>query len=330
MVNGSNGLSECKEIIENAGGRIDSGWISGIDLATASADLRDAVQFLIEEWDYACGGKRHAAAMTLPNKPKPLHCPAPDLRGRERDKKGKLLDSVEVTYPVSYCYNGGTSIDGKLYTGYEVPPPILPNGYELVNLGAGLQFNARPPYATMLLKKSVASRGAVLSEDRLYRYHLWRTENNRHREHVLFIGLNPSTADETEDDMTIAKCQKFTKLWGFKGFHMLNLYAFRATLPEDLVRAESPVQEPGPIPRTDNLLAYYSQRCGKVVVCWGTVAAKHRKALKWDERLTTVLGLIDRPIYCLGKTADGSPRHPSRLAYATPLELFLEKIDDAY
>jgi len=265
--------------------------------------------------------------MTLPRNSNPFHCPAPDLRGQERTKQGKLLDSVEVTYPVSYRYNGGTIIDDEWYTGYEVPPPILPDGYELVNIGVGLQLNARPPYATMLMKKSQPSKGAVLSEDRLYRYHLWRTENNIRREHVLFIGLNPSTADETEDDMTIKKCLGFAKLWGFKGIHMLNLYAFRATLPEDLVRAKAPIHEPGPSDKTTNLLAYYGQRCGKVVACWGSVAKKHREALKWDERIAAVFDLIDQPIYCLGKTGDGSPRHPSRIAYSTPLEVYRERIE---
>lgn len=260
----------------------------------------------------------------LPDNTKPFHCPAPDLRGKERNKQGKLLDSVEVTYPVSYRYNGGTTIEDEWYTGYEVPPPILPDGYELVNLGVGLQLNARPPYATMLLKKSKPATGAVFSDDRTYRYHLWRTENNIRREHVMFIGLNPSTADETEDDMTIKKCLGFAKQWGFKGIHMLNLFAHRATQPDDLLLTEEPI---GNVTRNDNLVAYYGQRCGKVVVCWGAVSAKLQQALNWDERVATVLDLIDQPIYCLGKTADGSPRHPSRIAYATPLEVYREKLE---
>jgi len=92
---------------------------------------------------------------------KPFNYPQPDLRGKEKDRKGRLRDSVEVTYPVSYRYNGGTCIkpdgtwspEGDWYPGYRVPPPIVPAGYKLVSLGVGLQLNARPPYATVLLKK---------------------------------------------------------------------------------------------------------------------------------------------------------------------------------
>jgi hypothetical protein len=60
---------------------------------------------------------------------------------------------MEVTFPVSYRYNGGTIINNKWYSGYEVPSPKIPVGYKLVSLGVGLQLNAAPPYATMLLKK---------------------------------------------------------------------------------------------------------------------------------------------------------------------------------
>jgi hypothetical protein len=89
----------------------------------------------------------------LPNNTKPLHYPATDLRGVEKKRNGQLLDSVEVYYAVSCRYNGGYTRDGddEWYTGFEVPPPILPEGYKLKSLGVGLQLNARPPYATALM-----------------------------------------------------------------------------------------------------------------------------------------------------------------------------------
>lgn len=78
-------------------------------------------------------------------------CPQPILdyhkRGLEKWGKGKI-----VTYPVSYRYNGGTIIDGEWYDGFEVPPPIVPEGFCLINIGIGLQLNAHPPYASMLMQ----------------------------------------------------------------------------------------------------------------------------------------------------------------------------------
>jgi len=89
-----------------------------------------------------------------------LHFPAPDLTSKA--KPGK---KVEVTYPVSYSYNGGTVIDDKWYAGYEVPKPIVPKGYKLTSIGVGLQLNAHPPYATMILEPidKSASVGATVS-----------------------------------------------------------------------------------------------------------------------------------------------------------------------
>ena len=64
----------------------------------------------------------------------------------------KWCDSYLVNYPVSYRYNGGILIDGEWYGGYDVPRPIVPEGFKLKNIGVGLQMNARPPYATMYLE----------------------------------------------------------------------------------------------------------------------------------------------------------------------------------
>ena len=57
------------------------------------------------------------------------------------------------------------------------------------------------------------NKGAKLSDDKLYRYSLWRIWDDK-KPYVLFIGLNPSTADETEDDPTIRRCIGFAESWG--------------------------------------------------------------------------------------------------------------------
>jgi len=76
-----------------------------------------------------------------------LHCPPTDLRGYHP------TDYVEVTYAVSYRYNGGgISIRDKWYAGFKVPAPLINPGYVLVGIGVGLQLNACPPYATGVLK----------------------------------------------------------------------------------------------------------------------------------------------------------------------------------
>lgn len=67
--------------------------------------------------------------------------------------KAKPGESVKVNVQHGISYNGGTVIDGKWYAGYEVPAPIVPEGYELVSEYVGSELNAHPPYVTMILRQ---------------------------------------------------------------------------------------------------------------------------------------------------------------------------------
>lgn len=153
--------------------------------------------------------------------------------------------------------------------------------------------------------------GALCSSCRLYRYALWRTWG-RGEGAVAFVGLNPSTADETMDDPTIRRCIGFAKSWGFAGICMLNIYAFRATDPRDMKATADPVG-----PQNDEMLAYYATYCRRIVACWGVRAA--------DARVRQVLSdgvLGSRNVECLGRTKSGAPKHPLYLRADTPLEGF--------
>lgn len=141
-------------------------------------------------------------------------------------------------------------------------------------------------------------RGADLSVCRKYRYLLWRHwRRGDPCDCVMFVGLNPSTADETNDDPTLRRCIGFAKAWGYAGLFMLNAYAFRATDPKDMLKAEDPVG-----PKNDDILREFGQQCGLVVACWGSNILPGRA-----QELRRIIG---RQIHCLGVNADGSPKHP--------------------
>ena len=74
-------------------------------------------------------------------------CKTPDFRGKEKPNK-----RVKVDVPHGISYNGGTVVKGKWYSGFEVPEPIIPEGYELASDYCGSQLNAHPPYVTMYLQ----------------------------------------------------------------------------------------------------------------------------------------------------------------------------------
>lgn len=74
-----------------------------------------------------------------------------DLPGKDLTKFAKPGKKVKVTFPVSQGYNGGTVVKGEWFAGYRVDAPIVPDGYELKDIGFGLELNCAPPQATQLL-----------------------------------------------------------------------------------------------------------------------------------------------------------------------------------
>ena len=74
---------------------------------------------------------------------------------------------------------------------------------------------------------------AVISKCEKYRYKLTRTwDEDKGR--VLFIMLNPSTANHIENDLTTIRCINFAEKWGYGGIMIGNVYPFRAKRPKDL------------------------------------------------------------------------------------------------
>jgi len=142
--------------------------------------------------------------------------------------------------------------------------------------------------------------GANFSPDRVYRYDLWRTWLGGDG-FAMFVGLNPSTADETQDDPTIRRCVAFAKAWGYAGLCMTNLFAFRATDPRDMKRASDPVG-----PQNDMVLKERAGRAGVVVAAWGAHGT-------YKNRAWWVQGMLPK-LHCLRLTKDGHPGHPLYLS----------------
>lgn len=142
-------------------------------------------------------------------------------------------------------------------------------------------------------------KAAKFSEDRIYRYSLHRGWDNWEVGRTLMvIGLNPSTADENEDDPTIRRCIAFAKQWGMQNLIMTNLFAFRSTDPKGLLSVEDPIGK-----ENDKELLYWGQeRADLILVAWGAHSTV-------DKRAEEVLKLIRGP-FCLGYTKKGHPRHP--------------------
>lgn len=133
-----------------------------------------------------------------------------------------------------------------------------------------------------------------------FRYWLHRELASDGREGLAFVMLNPSTADAVHDDPTVRRCMGFGRAWGFKELTVLNLFALRATKPEELRRhgAEAIGQ------RNDEALRWLRQHPATtmVVAGWGNHGMHlHRGA--------AAMAII-KPAMALGVTKQGCPKHP--------------------
>lgn len=153
---------------------------------------------------------------------------------------------------------------------------------------------------------AIEQRSAEFSPCRTYRYRLIRRWAEGPMLNV--IGLNPSTADETQDDPTVRRCMGFAKAWGYSGLIMTNLCAFRATDPADLAKAGRPLG-----PRNDVTLYREAKAAGLVLAAWGA----HPLAVA-QGRWVVQDALSGVELRCLGLTKVGAPRHPLYVPASTP------------
>lgn len=147
-------------------------------------------------------------------------------------------------------------------------------------------------------------------------YRLWLSrdwsDDSLDQRGVLFIGMNPSTADASVNDPTIGRETFFARREGFKRFAKCNVMDYRATAPKDL-------RAPGVVPCSDmNLpvIREYAAKASMTVCCWGSL---HPVLRRFGDDVETMLRSDGRELLCFGTNADGGPKHPLYLRGDTPL-----------
>jgi len=140
---------------------------------------------------------------------------------------------------------------------------------------------------------------AIISECGKYRYSLSRIWDDD-KPMVLFVMLNPSTADGDQDDPTIRRCIGFAKSWGYGGLWVGNLLAYRATNPKDLKSVADPFG-----PDNEIHLMQMAIEADLLVCAWGN--PNITKNMMHRTKLITGLGLVP---HFLELSKDGTPKHP--------------------
>lgn len=156
------------------------------------------------------------------------------------------------------------------------------------------------------------ARGAILGPDTIHRYALWRRFMSLPLGGplmpLIWIMLNPSTADALENDQTIDKCSAFARALGAGGIVVVNLYAFRARHPGALMAQGASTR----IGWWNDLaieLALQLPNAG--VICgWGANVDRLDDGAARVAWVRDVASAYRVPLTALHVTADGHPGHP--------------------
>lgn len=155
---------------------------------------------------------------------------------------------------------------------------------------------------------------AEVSDCERYRYTLERAWASDPR-YLLWVMLNPSTADAYKDDPTIRRCVGFAKAMGYTGILVGNLYALRSPNPKALRRPPGWIDVVGP--ENNRWLRKLASRAERVICAWGQPGPD---ANRWQDVRAL---LLPHMTYAMGFTKGGHPRHPLMLPNATKAEAWL-------
>lgn len=163
--------------------------------------------------------------------------------------------------------------------------------------------------AAMITREHVkgdAPSVAVYSDCECYRYALTRVWDQDGRR-VNFVMLNPSTATEVQNDPTVERCERRARTLGYGAFAVTNIFAWRDTDPKAMRAASDPVG-----PENDAAILERADWADDVIAAWGT----HGAHLDRGTRVADLLRNAARPLFHLGLSKAGHPKHPLYLPYS--------------
>ena len=163
-------------------------------------------------------------------------------------------------------------------------------------------------------RKGDAASIALYSDCERYRYTLTRVWEPEGRT-ALFVMLNPSTATEVQNDPTVERCERRARVLGFGAFRVCNIFAWRETDPRKMIAAEDPVG-----PGNDAAIVEGCAWADRIVCAWGA----HGEHLGRGQEVERLMRGTGKPLYSLGLTQKGHPRHPLYIGYAIQPSLWTD------
>ena len=154
--------------------------------------------------------------------------------------------------------------------------------------------------------KDDAPSTATYSDCERYRYALTRTWDAGGKR-VLFVMLNPSKATEVQNDPTVERCERRARALGFGAFQVTNIFAWRDTDPFQMRKSKDPIG-----PDNDAAILAGVAWADQVIDAWGT----HGAHMNRGPQMTTLLQGTGKPLYTLGLSKHGHPKHPLYISYS--------------
>jgi len=149
-------------------------------------------------------------------------------------------------------------------------------------------------------------KNAIIDSSGNYRYllsRIWEPALPK----LLYIMLNPSKANETNEDKTSEQCLYFARKFNFGSFEIVNLYGLISTNPKNLKKSLiDPIGD-----KNDYFILEASFRADKIIVGWGSKYFFNNRNII----VTEILKKNGYKLFCFGKTIHGHPRHLSRLKH---------------
>lgn len=147
-----------------------------------------------------------------------------------------------------------------------------------------------------------------------WRYDLWRCWNPAGPT-ILWLLLNPSTADELNNDPTVERCERRSRAVGAGGYHVCNIFALRSTDPKGLYTAADPVG-----PENDEAIIATARAANRVICGWGNHGRLHNRG----REVLAMLRENNIVPYCLKVTGASEPGHPLYIGYSVQPRLLSE------
>ena len=161
-------------------------------------------------------------------------------------------------------------------------------------------------------QKGDAASVAVYSDCEFYRYDLTRIWDASGQK-ALFVMLNPSTATEFQNDPTVERCVRRARALGFGAFRVTNIFAYRATDPKVMRRVTDPIG-----PGNDAAITNGAAWADRIICAWGS----HGAHMDRGQAVEQLLRDIAKPLWHLGLTQAGQPKHPLYIGYDRQPEIW--------